>query len=77
MVLMNLSYMAEFFFMKLSSEMLERRSFSYALRFLKNLSKDVPVLNNGFNHYTACFKIRVPTSTTYTKIYEGFFIRVV
>ena len=29
------------------------------------LGKEVLVLNNGFNNYTACFEIRVPLSTAY------------
>ena len=78
MALINLSYMAEFvvFFTKLSPATLRQRIFSYGSRFLKNLSKEVLVLNNTriFNDYTACFKIRVPPSIAYMKIYEVFFM---
>ena len=56
---------------------LRKRTFSYGSRFLKNLNKEVLVLNNGFNNYKACFEIRVPPSTAYMKIYEVFFIRLV
>ena len=49
MALINLSYLAEFFFVKLSPVMLRKRAFSYGSRFLKNLSKEILVLNNGCN----------------------------
>ena len=76
MALINLSYKVEFFFTKLSPVTLRKPTFSYGSRFSKNLSKEVFVLNNGFNNYTPCFKIRVPPSTAYIKIYEAFFIRL-
>ena len=59
MALINLSYVAEFFFTKLTPVTLRERNFSYGLRFLKNLSKEVLVLNNGFSNYIACFEIRI------------------
>ena len=74
MALINLSYMTEFFFTKVSPATLKKRTFSSGSRFLKNLSKEVLVLNNRFNNYTACFEIRFPPSTAYKKIYEVFFI---
>ena len=76
---MNLSDIAElgFFFTKLSPLTLRTRTFSYGSKFVKNLSKEVSVLNNGFNNYTACFEIRVPPATAYLKIYEVFFIGLV
>ena len=72
------SYIAElfFFFTKLSPVTLRKRTFCYGLRLLKNLSKKVLVLNNGFNNYTVYFKIRVPPSTAYLKLSEAFFIRL-
>ena len=64
MASINLSHMAEFFFFtKLSPLTLRKRTLSYGSRLLKNLSQEVLVLNNGFNNYTACFKIRVSPST--------------
>ena len=77
MALINLSYMAEFFFTKLAPVTLRKHTFCYGSRFLKNLSKEVLVLNNELNNYTACFEIRVPASTAYFKIYEVFFVRLV
>ena len=77
MALINLSCMAEFFFLKLSPATLRKRSFSYGSRFLKNFGMEVLVLNNRFNNYAVCFEIRVPPSTAYMKIYEVFFIRLV
>ena len=69
--------MAEFFFAKLSPVTLRKRTFLVAQGFLKNLSKKVLVLSDGFNNYTACFKIRVPAFTAYLKFYEVFFISLV
>ena len=77
MALINLSYMAEFFFTKLSSLTLRKRTFSYASRFLKNLSKEVLMPNNGLHNYTTCFEIRVPPYTANMKIYDVFFILLV
>ena len=50
MALINLSYMAEFLFMKLSPVMLRKHTFSYGSRFSKNFKKEVLVLNNRFNN---------------------------
>ena len=55
---------------------LRKSTFSYGSKFLKNLSKEVLVLNNGFNNYAACFEIRVPPSIAYMKTYVAFFIRL-
>ena len=66
-----------FFFTKLSPVTLRKRNFFYDSRFLKNLNKEVLVLNNGFDNYTACFEIRVLPSTAYLKTYEVFFIKLV
>ena len=77
MALMNLSYMADFFFTKLSPVTLKKGTFSYDSGFLKNLGKEVLVLDNGFSNSTVCFKIRLPPFTAYMKIYEVFLIRLV
>ena len=66
--------MAEFFFTKLSPVTLRKRTFAYGSRFLKNFSKELLVLNNGFNNYTACFEIKVSPSAANIKVYEVFFI---
>ena len=76
MALINLSYMAELCFTKLSPVTLRKSTFPYGSRFLKNLSKEVLMRNSGFNNYTACLEMRVPPSTAYMKIYEVFFIRL-
>ena len=58
MALVNLSYMAEFFFFfftKLSPVTLRKRTFSNGSRFLKNLSKEVLVLNDGFKKLYSVF----------------------
>ena len=49
--MIHLSYTAEFFsfFTKLSPVTLRKRTFSYGSRFLKNLIKEVLVLNDGIN----------------------------
>ena len=69
--------MAECFFAKLSLVMLRKPTFLCCSRFSKHLSNEVSALNNGFNNYTACFKIRGPPSTASLKIYEVFFITLV
>ena len=56
---------------------LRKRTFSYGSRFLKTLRKEVLVQNDGINNHTRCFKIGVPSSTAYIKIYEVFFIKLV
>ena len=77
MALINLGYIAEFFVTKLLPVTLRKRAFSYSLRFWKNLSENVLILNNRFNNFIACFEFRVPPSTAYMKIYEVCFIRLV
>ena len=65
-----------FFFHETVTYDVEKAYFFLWLKVFEEFSKEVFVLNNGFNNYTACFEIRVPTSTAYSKIYEVF-IKVV
>ena len=80
MALINLSYMAEFFFHETGTCDVKKAYFFSWLKVFEEFkySKEVLVLNNGFNNnYTARFEIRVPTFTACLKIYEVFFIRLV
>ena len=56
---------------------IEKAYFFLWFKVLKNLSKEVLLLNNGFNNYTVCFKVRVPPSTADMKIHEVFFEELV
>ena len=68
--------MAEFFHETVTCDVKKAHFFLW-LKVIVKLSKEVLVLNVGFNNYTACFEIRVPPYIAYMKTYEVFFITLI